>query len=64
MFMWTGAGPAPIELIQYRLCKMFSCLPSDLNREDPEDLTAMLVCAEIENRTLNPVRLKRSARGR
>ena len=51
-------------MIQYRLCKMFSCLPSDLNREDPEDLTAMLVCAEIENRTLNPVRLKRSARGR
>ena len=62
--MWTGVGPAPTQLITYRLCKMFGCLPSDRQREDPEDLTDMLVCAEIENRTMNPVRLKRRASGR
>lgn len=59
MFLWTGVGWAPIEFIVYRLCKMFGKLPSELKDEDPQWLTAMLVCSEVEDRVANPVQMLR-----
>jgi len=49
--MWVGAEP-PTEYVKYVLCRYIlpGCLPSQLDREDPEELRKLLLCAEMDAR--------------
>jgi len=47
--LWTK-GPTPKEYITLNLCRLFSCLPSDLRKENPQDLLDAMICVSAEKK--------------
>lgn len=52
-YLNRGPGGPPSEWTDYRLCQLYSCVPSDLDEQEYARMNDHLICQEMETRKRN-----------
>ena len=48
--LWTGTGSPPDGWIEFRLCKLYNCRPSELTNEDYDTMIGHLQLEQLERK--------------
>ena len=60
--MHTGSGGAPDEYVDFELCQLYSCTPSELDEQDMERVLSHVICLDMKNKSM-ALKSKKSAGG-